>query len=133
MKPRKGTPRARVLRHTSTDAELMLWNFLRDRHLQGAKFRRQFPIAGFIADFVCIETRLIVEVDGGQHADHVAQDSNRTSILHAHGFRVLRFWNNDVLTNTDSVLMEISAALSAPPSPQPSPASGRGGKSTRRS
>jgi adenine-specific DNA-methyltransferase len=127
MKPRKGIACARGLRSASTDAELLLWKYLRGRRFGDAKFRRQFPIAGFVADFACLNAKLIVEFDGGQHADRVTQDSNRTSVLHAHGFRVLRFWNNDVLMNTDSVLMEISAALSAPPSPQPSPASGRGG------
>jgi very-short-patch-repair endonuclease len=105
----------------------MLWKFLRGRRLGNAKFRRQFPVAGFIADFACLESKLIVEIDGGQHAERIEQDSRRTDIMRERGFRVVRFWNNDVLQNIDGVLMEISAALLEPPSPHPSPASGRGG------
>jgi very-short-patch-repair endonuclease len=96
--------------------------------LVNAKFRRQFPIAGFIADFVCLESKLIVEIDGGQHAERIEEDARRTAILQECGFRVVRFWNNAILQNIDGVLMDISTALFEPPSPQPSPASGRGGQ-----
>jgi len=91
------------------------------------KFRRQLPISGYIVDFVCLEEKVIVEVDGGQHNDRQVQDARRTAVLEKSGFRVLRFWNNEVLEKLDSVLEEILRAVEAPPSPQPSPASGRGG------
>jgi len=128
MNPRDGTPRARQLRTASTDAELLLWKYLRARNLSGTKFRRQFPIGGYIADFVCLEAKLIVEADGSQHADNAAHDALRTMTLRELGYRVMRFWNNDVLQSTEAVLIEIASALAGPPSPQPSPASGRGGK-----
>jgi len=91
------------------------------------KFRRQLPISGYIVDFVCLEEKVIVEVDGGQHNDRQVQDARRTAVLEKSGFRVLRFWNNEVLEKLNSVLEEILRAVEAPPSPQPSPASGRGG------
>ena len=128
MNPRDGTPRARQLRTASTDAELLLWKYLRARNLSGAKFRRQFPIGGYIADFVCLEAKLIVEADGSQHTDNAAHDALRTMTLRELGYRVMRFWNNDVLQSTEAVLIEIASALAGPPSPQPSPASGTGGK-----
>jgi len=100
---------------------------LRSRRLRQLKFRRQLPISGYIVDFVCLEEKVIVEVDGGQHNDRQVQDARRTAVLEKSGFRVLRFWNNEVLEKLDSVLEEILRAVEAPPSPQPSPASGRGG------
>jgi len=108
--------RARTLRRNSTDAEQRLWYFLHDRRLLGHKFVRQQPVAGYIADFACREADLIVELDGGQHADSV-YDIERTRMLAAHGYAVLRFWNNDVLANTDGVLGEIVAYLNKAPSP----------------
>jgi len=104
-----------------------LWDRLRSRRLRQLKFRRQLPISGYIVDFVCLEEKVIVEVDGGQHNDRQVQDARRTAVLEKSGFRVLRFWNNEVLEKLDSVLEEILRAVEAPPSPQPSPASGRGG------
>ena len=104
-----------------------MWERLRSRRLKQLKFRRQLPISGYIVDFVCLEEKLIVEVDGGQHNDRQLQDARRTAVLEKSGFRVLRFWNNEVLEKLDSVLEEILRAAEAPPSPQPSPASGRGG------
>jgi very-short-patch-repair endonuclease len=104
--------RSRQLRKNPTDAEQKLWWRLRDRQL-GCKFRRQHPVAGYIADFACIEHRLIVEADGGQHADNPA-DVLRTQRLEAFGWRVLRFWNNDILSNSDGVVETIQAALNAP-------------------
>jgi very-short-patch-repair endonuclease len=94
-----------------TDAERKLWTRLRDRGVAGAKFRRQVPIGPFFADFACFERRLIVEVDGGQHAKAGAADQHRTRVLNEHGFVVLRFWNSEVLQNLGGVLAKIEAAL----------------------
>ncbi|MFZ1390242.1 MAG: DUF559 domain-containing protein [Dokdonella sp.] len=103
---------ARKLRTTMTDAERRLWSRLRDRRLGGFKFRRQVPIAGFVADFACLDANLIVEVDGGQHVDEAESDLQRTRKLDELGFRVVRFWNDDVLIRTDDVLEAIRLALS---------------------
>jgi very-short-patch-repair endonuclease len=127
MELRKGIGKARRLRLSATDAERTPWTHLRSRRLGQFKFRRQLPVAGFVVDFACLETRLIVELDGGQHADRSDYDERRTAILGKSGFRVLRFWNDDVLTKLEAVLEEILRQSEAPPSPQPSPASGRGG------
>jgi very-short-patch-repair endonuclease len=127
MESRRGIGKARHLRRSATDAERMLWTHLRSRRLGQLKFRRQLPIAGFVVDFVCLETRLIVELDGGQHAERSDFDERRTAVLGKSGFRVLRFWNGDVLTKLETVLEEILKQSEPPPSPQPSPASGRGG------
>ena len=118
------------LRREMTDAERKLWSVLRNPQLGGAKFRRQQPIGPFIADFVCQERRLIVEADGGQHAESAA-DEGRTAFLEGKGYRVLSFWNNDILTNLDSVVEVIAAALSFPHPARalresPSPSSGEG-------
>jgi very-short-patch-repair endonuclease len=111
------TNRSRELRNLSTDAESKLWNRLRARMLGGHKFVRQIPIGPFIVDFVCREKRLIIEVDGGQHATSTS-DAARDKWLIGHRYRVLRFWNNDVLRNTDGVLESIAIALvEAPPHP----------------
>ena len=107
---RAGIKVARKLRRVSTDAENRFWAAVRARQLNGAKFRRQFPVEGFVADFVCLEARLIVEIDGGQH-NASAADAARTKALEAAGYRVLRFWNNDVLANLPGVLEALSAAL----------------------
>ena len=115
---------ARNLRSNGTDAERLLWRHLRNRQMQGLRFRRQHPIVGFVADFACIEARLIIELDGGQHADAREYDLRRTEILEGAGYRVLRFWNHEVLRSTDGVLAEIFRQVLTPP--QPSPAS-RGG------
>jgi very-short-patch-repair endonuclease len=101
---------ARELRTTMTDAEKRLWWLVRNRQLDGHKFRRQHPIGAFVADFVCIERRLIIELDGGQHADST-YDARRTAWLENHGWRVIRFWNNDVLSGTEGVLEVILQAL----------------------
>ena len=82
---------------------------------------------GYVVDFVCFEARVVVELDGSQHAEHIDYDELRTRTLMLNGFQVLRFWNNDVLKDCEGVLMTILRHLQAPPSPQPSPASGRGG------
>jgi very-short-patch-repair endonuclease len=106
------TNRARNLRRSSTDAETKLWNRLRSRALLGQKFVRQEPIGPFTVDFVCREQRLVIEVDGGQHATD-PRDAVRDQWLIDHRYRVLRFWNNDVLSNIDGVLETIATALSA--------------------
>ncbi len=112
------TKRARRLRRNVTDAELRLWHRLRSRGLAGFKFMRQEPIGRYVVDFVCRERRLIVEVDGGQHADN-RHDAARDATLVRSGYRVLRFWNNDVLVNTDGVLATITAVLQATIPPHP--------------
>jgi very-short-patch-repair endonuclease len=119
--------RARHLRKSYTDAELRLWRLLRNRRLTGIKFRRQHPIDRYIADFVCLEHQLIIEVDGSQHAQQADYDTKRTAQLEVLGFRVLRFWDNDVLTNSEAVLQAIYDAINVAPHPSPLPAkAGRG-------
>jgi len=102
------SPFARHLRANSTDAERRLWSHLRRKHINGARFRRQQPIGPYIVDFFCPEAKLIVEVDGGQHAE---DSPLRPDWLEACGYRVIRFWNNDVLSNMDGVLTMIVEAL----------------------
>src|SRR5215475_4588926 len=102
---------ARRLRRNQTDAERILWFRLRDRRLDGWKFRRQVPIDRFIADFLCADGKLIVELDGGQHEQDKERDSERTNALEAMGYVVLRFWNNDVMRNIDGVLQTILSTL----------------------
>ncbi|MGJ4994641.1 endonuclease domain-containing protein [Bradyrhizobium sp. HKCCYLS3077] len=112
------TERARRLRGNSTDAETALWYYLRSRRLDGHKFVRQEPIGLYTVDFVCRERRLIIEVDGGQHADSQT-DAARDAWLRARNYRILRFWNNDVLGNVEGVLQTIATALAdAPPHPE---------------
>jgi crossover junction endodeoxyribonuclease RuvC len=108
------TARARRRRRDSTDVEKMLWRRLRDRQLDEVKFRRQEPILGFTADFVCHERRLVVELDGGQHPWRADQDAQRTRLLEQAGFRVLRFGNLDVIENIDGVLESIRLSLAQP-------------------
>ncbi|MER9404840.1 DUF559 domain-containing protein [Mesorhizobium caraganae] len=99
---------ARALRREMTEAESKLWHELRDRRLDRIKFRRQVPIGKYVADFACVEAGLIVEIDGSQHADSDS-DQARGAELRARGFRVLRFWNDDVLKELDSVCNTIIA------------------------
>src|SRR5262249_37875398 len=99
MSSRVGT--ARRLRRDLTNAERRLWCRLRDRRLAGWKFRRQSPVDRFVVDFLCADARLIIEIDGGQHAERTREDLERTRVLEADGYFVLRFWNNDVMTNID--------------------------------
>ena len=120
--------RAKHLRREMTDAERKLWTTLRGSKLAGAKFRRQQPIGPFVADFVCQEQRLIIKADGGQHADS-SGDHRRTAFLESKGYRVLRFWNNDILTNLDGVAEVIATTLTSPhpaPAPPESPSPSRG-------
>ena len=92
---------ARILRKRPTDAEKIIWKHLRGKRLEGFKFRRQEPIGNYVADFVCYKKRIVVELDGGQHCSE--NDSNRDTWFEAHGFKVLRFWNNEVLKNMQGV------------------------------
>jgi very-short-patch-repair endonuclease len=103
---------ARAMRHQMTVAEWDLWEALRDRRLGGFKFRRQVPLKGYILDFVCFEARLIVEVDGAQHADS-AYDAQRDAVMAGEGFLTLRFWNDEVMQNGDGVFRAILEALGA--------------------
>ena len=106
--------RARQLRRNSTDAEKHLWRAPRSA-LPQHKWRRQMPIGPYLADFGCFAEKLVIELDGGQHADASDGDAVRTRVMNARGFRVIRFWNNDVLSNTDGVLERIADSLSASP------------------
>ena len=117
---------ARKLRRDSTDAERLLWKHLRAHRMAGYKFRRQVIIEPYIVDFVCLETRLIVEADGGQHLERVEDDVTRSVFLESLGYKVLRFWNHEILFDIDTVLQQIHNHLIEDPSPQPSPG-GRGG------
>jgi very-short-patch-repair endonuclease len=118
--------KARSLRKQPTDAERFLREHLRNRRLAGCKFRRQEPIGQYVVDFVCVPPRLVIEVDGGQHSGQVDYDAKRTAYLESLGYRVVRFWNNKVLGDIDSVLEHIPEIVSKNPSPRPSPG-GRGG------
>jgi very-short-patch-repair endonuclease len=102
---------ARTLRQRSTEAEKLLWSRLRGRRFEGIKFKRQAPIANYVVDFVALDLKLIIELDGGQHALRTAKDAERTRILEEWGYHVIRFWNNDVLGNIDGVLEVILQEL----------------------
>ena len=115
---------AQALRSNLTHAEKKLWHVLRSEQL-GIKFRRQHPIDQYIADFVCLEQRLVIELDGGQHSKAITKDEARTAYLESQGFRVLRFWNNEVMDNMEGVVATIMLQLASPPI-QPSPARGEG-------
>jgi very-short-patch-repair endonuclease len=101
----------RRLRREQTEAESLLWQQLRARRLKGAKFRRQHPIGEHIVDFCCLKHQLVIEVDGGQPAEETEKDAARTARLEAHGFKVIRFWNDDVLRNLEGVLTSVAEAL----------------------
>ena len=118
---------ARRLRAQGTDTEGQLWRQLRARQLQGYKFRRQHPIGRYIADFACIESKLVLELDGGQHAQELAPeyDRRRSEFFNQQGWRVLRFWNHQVFTELGAVLQVIAQALNHP-HPNPLPPAGEG-------
>ena len=116
---------ARALRRNPTEAEKLLWLQLRYWQIDGAKFRRQQPIGRYIVDFVCFERKIVVELDGGQHAEQTNYDSERDSWLRSQGFAVLRFWNNDVYLNLNSIKEAILNSLKSTPFLSPSPQGGR--------
>ena len=122
---------AKKMRREMTAAEQRLWHFLRAGRLQGYKFRRQQPMGSYIADFVCVNPKLIIEADGGQHAEQAAYDTERSRYFQRQGFTVLRFWNHQILQQTDDVLAEMLRVLDGlvekrqvtlvPPNPLPNP------------
>jgi len=119
FKPRP-TRLARSLRSAATAAERLLWTKLSRRQLSGYKFSRQMPIAGFVCDFLCRDAKLIVELDGGQHSLQSDSDSRRSEILESKGYKIIRFWNNEVIENIEGVLSTIHSALrKCPPLPLP--------------
>jgi len=119
--------RARKLRNRVTDAEQHLWQHLRRRQVGGYRFRRQAPICGYIADFACLEAQLVIELDGGQHQERHRYDKTRDRRIEAQGYRVLRFWDNQVFQETEAVLEVILDALkSICPHPGLPPHAGEG-------
>jgi very-short-patch-repair endonuclease len=113
------------MRAESTEAEQKLWWHLRHRlSLDGTHFRRQVRFGRYIADFVSHGAKIVIEVDGGQHDEQALADAERTKFIEAQGYRVLRFWNNDVLKNIDGMLEEIRRVISTTPTPNPSPQGG---------
>ena len=121
--------RARELRQSSPEAERALWQHLRDRRLDGCKFRRQHPVGRYFADFACVEARLVVELDGGQHfePEAIRADARRTAELNKHGFHVLRFTDREMLAESDAVLTSIlSWLVEHHPHPSPLPPAGEG-------
>ena len=119
---------AKLLRNNLTVAVQRLWYYSRANRFLNLKFKRQKPIGAYIVDFVCVEQKLIIEVDGGQHAEDVAYDDRRTNFLRGESYHVLRFWNNQVLEEIDSELeaIRVKTTLSTAPLLSPSPAGGRG-------
>jgi len=103
--------RAQQLRRNLTDAERRLWSKLRRRQVDGFYFRRQAPVGSYVVDFICLEQKLVVEIDSSQHASEQAADAKRTAWLMREGYRVLRFWNNEVLANSEAVIERIRLNL----------------------
>ena len=117
----------RELRKNSTFAERKLWNFLKSSKFYGYKFRRQFPIGAYIVDLCCVQSKLIIELDGGQHniPEEIADDETRSEFLKSEGYRILRIWNNDIDNNLEGVGEKIFEVLTNP-HPQPFPQRGKG-------
>jgi very-short-patch-repair endonuclease len=122
----RATRLAKKLRNNATDVERKLWQHLRSRQSNGFKFSRQMPIAGYVCDFLCRSARLVIELDGGQHDLQTEKDEARTRRIEAEGYRVIRFWNNEVNEALEGVLIRIGEALaeSAEAHPQPLPQAG---------
>jgi very-short-patch-repair endonuclease len=120
------TDLAKGLRKRSTDVERLLWSYLRAGRFEGLKFRRQHPIGQYIVDFVCLERKLIIELDGGQHAlpDEIMKDRQRDIWLEKERYTIMRFWDNEVLMNTNGILETIRMRLYGSPSPQSPPLKG---------
>jgi very-short-patch-repair endonuclease len=125
MGVRKIVQRARELRRNTTDTERKLWHHIRDKQIESFRFRRQRPIGKYIVDFICLEANLVIELDGGQHAEQLQYDTERTKYLTAQGLHVLRYWNNDVMQNIEGVLRDIRVALMQRTPSQPSPRKGK--------
>ena len=126
---RRIVARARKLRRNSTEVERKLWHRIRDKQIEEFRFRRQRPIGKYIVDFICLDAKLIVELDGGQHSQNVAYDQVRTTFLESLGYRVLRFWNSEVVENISGVLESVRDALlvtRAPTPPSALPLAGEG-------
>ena len=121
--------RARILRLNQTEAEQRLWYYLRAHRFMGLKFKRQKPLGNYIVDFICLSPQLIIEIDGSQHAEQADYDQYRDTWLREQGFLVLRFWNNEVLNETEGVLESIRQTILAL-SPTPLPQVGEGSNST---
>ena len=119
--PRRATKLAQSLRNNATDRERLLWLELRQRRFGGHEFSRQIPIGPFICDFVCRRSKLVIELDGGQHSARADADAKRTRFVEEQGYRVIRFWNHEVLENMEGVLHAIGVALEAGPPPGPLP------------
>ena len=115
---------AKVLRKNFTDTERLLWKYLRSKQIGGYKFRRQEPVGSYVVDFVCQEKRIVIEVDGGQHSTERKRDNERDKWLKGQGYKVLRFWNNEVSANIEGSIKS-NTRLFESPSPYPSP-QGRG-------
>lgn len=115
------TARARSLRSNMTDVERKLWMALKGKQIAGYRFRRQHAIGVYIADFACVERKLVIELDGGQHQNQEAYDKDRSRYLNQQGWQVVRFWNNEVLENLDGVLEVIMEKLGSAPPSHPSP------------
>jgi very-short-patch-repair endonuclease len=118
---KRPTARSRELRRNLTPAERRLWSRIRTRQVADTRFNTQFPIGPFVCDFVARTPKLVIEIDGGHHADQAKKDAGRTAYIKRKGFRLIRFWNNDVLTNTDGVVEAITEALAEIGSDSPSP------------
>jgi very-short-patch-repair endonuclease len=116
---------AKSLRTNQTDAEQRLWYHLRAHRFMDLKFKRQKPMGSYVVDFVCVERRLIIELDGGQHAEQENYDQHRDAWLRGQGYTVLRFWNNDVMQNLEGVLEKIRCTLALSPTPLPQAGEGR--------
>lgn len=119
MSDEKALNNAKTLRTQQTDAEQRLWYHLRAHRFMDVKFKRQKPLGRYIVDFVCLELRLIIEVDGGQHAEQVEYDQRRDAWLRSEGYTVLRFWNNEVMQQLEGVLEQIRLAVALSASPRP--------------
>jgi len=112
MRHIKNIDKARGLRKNQTEAEKLLWYYLRNKQFQGFKFRRQLPIGNYVVDFVCESLKVIIELDGSQHMDAELYDNERARYLLSLGYKVLRYWNNELLSQTDAVLESIRLNLS---------------------
>jgi very-short-patch-repair endonuclease len=116
---------AKTLRTHQTDAEQRLWHHLRAHRFMNLKFKRQKPVGHYIVDFVCLERRLIIEIDGGQHTEQAQYDQQRDAWLRNQGYTILRFWNNEVMQQLESVLEQIRITLSLSPTPLPQACEGK--------